>query len=181
MSGDGQVTREDRERRELRPYRRFVIALFALAIAVLCGFVLRGIVRTLDRLPSSAGLYRPDRVDDRALRACGEDLERLEARVRRAAGEALGRGPEARGSDRAWAAVATKLELERLGVVARCHLEEPGQDPAQQALAGAAERLEALVGVYGLLVAREEREALPESEALRRALERAAAVLDARR
>jgi hypothetical protein len=181
VAGTEHEHRDEHERRALRPYRWFVVLLFALAIATLCGFILRGIIRTLDRLPSSAGLHRPEEVDVRALRACAEDLERLEARIRRAGGEAVsGAFPEEQAA-LDWRRTADALELERLTIVARCHLEEPGADPAQRELSFAAAKIEALLSGYGLLRARFEAETGLDARDARRALDRGQLDLRGRR
>lgn len=174
-----EVRGHEEERRALRPYRRVVVVIFALAIAALSALVLRGIIRALDRLPSAAALHKPDEVDVRALRACAEDLERLEVRIRRAAGEALSRSPAAEDPPE-WETTATGFELERLTLVARCHLDEASEEPAAQELAVAAAAVEGLLRAYGLLHARHRAEGLGHSREAQRALERAREALRAR-
>ena len=169
----------DEERRQLRPYRRFLALLLVVAIVGLCGLILRGIIRTLDRLPSAESMQRLEVVDTRALAACAEDLERLEARVRRAGADALGRAAPAEAPDD-FDTVARGLETERLKVVARCRLDEPRGDPIITELAHAAAALERLLRAYALLVQRFGAEGRPDVQELREALDRARAQLQAR-
>jgi hypothetical protein len=166
------------EEEQNRPYRRFVRVVFFLAIAVLCGLVLRGIVRHLDRMPSAQALERPATVDVRALRACSEDLEKLEARTRKSASRAYG---EPRGTAaEIWAATARELELERLSIVARCRLDEANDDAASRDLARAAEAIEGLLRSYSLLFARHLEDGLKQADEARQAIERANAALKTR-
>jgi hypothetical protein len=154
-----------------RPYRRFVGVMFALAITAICGLLLRIIVRQLDRLPSAAALDRPATVDHRALLACAEDLERLQADVLRQAGKTFGEPTTGR---HVWAEAASRLELERLRLVARCHLDAPSVG-AQAELGRAADAIEGLIRGYTLLHGR-----LAEDGALR-AVEAQTAIESARR
>ena len=78
------------EEEQNRPYRRFVGLIFALAVALACVLILRGVIRHLDRLPSAGDQARPPSVDVRALRACAEDLDKLTAKVLRLGSRALG-------------------------------------------------------------------------------------------
>ncbi|MCC7381832.1 MAG: hypothetical protein IT384_08390 [Deltaproteobacteria bacterium] len=166
-----------REEEQNRPYRRFVGVMFALAIAVLCGLVLRGIVRHLDRMPSSTQLDRPASVDTRALRACAEDLDRLAIQTRKLAGRAFTETPTDEGE---WVRTQQGLELERLSIVARCHLDESSEDPVRQDLTLAAERIEGLLRSYSLLLARHREDGLKQADEMTQALERAAAALRTR-
>ncbi len=177
---DPTPARREEEGRALRPYRRFVRILFALAIVGFCAIILRGIIRTLDRLPSVERLDRPERVDERALRACAEDLERLEARVRRSGGEALARADSKVGAEQ-WKVTADAIEVDRLRIVARCHLEEASADTAASELANAARSMESLIRSYHFLHARHVAEGLPESEAARASIRRALETLDERK
>lgn len=165
------------EEEQNRPYRRFVRVVFFLAIAALCGVVLRGIVRHLDRLPSANTLARPAHVDVRALRACADDLERLEARTRKEAGRWYTLpNPEPGG----WGAVGRQLEVERLSIVARCRLDEATEDPAARDLALAAEGIEGLLRSYSLLYNRLIEDGLRHAKESREAIERANAALKTR-
>lgn len=166
---------EGEEKKALRPYRRFVGVLFALTIVVLSVLILRGIIRSLDRLPSAESLHRPSHVDTRALRACAEDLEKLELRIRTVGAQAL---KEVAGPD--WSAQEQALEVERLTIVARCHLDQPTSDPAAQDLAVAAGAIERLLRTYGLLHARHVAEGQPLSKEAAEALARAISALKAR-
>lgn len=168
---------EVEEKKALRPYRRFVGLLFALTILLLSVLILRGIIRSLDRLPTAGTLARPAVVDTRALRACAEDLEKLEARTRLVGGQALAhREP----TNPDWAAQEQGLEVERLTIVARCHLDQPSGDPVVQDLSGAANAVERLIRTYGLLHARLVAEGHPLSKEVAEALGRANAALKAR-
>ena len=163
----------DDERQNNRPYRRLLTALFVLIITVLCLLTFRGIVRTLDRLPSIDRLHRPDRVDKRALAACAEDLLRVEQKTRALAARALTEPPNVRLEP--WAGRTHAIELDRLRIVARCRLTEPSDDPVVQDLALAATAVEALLRTYGLLYDRYRAEGRPSSR------EAAEAILRARR
>ncbi len=147
---------ESDERQAFRPYRRFVVALFVLLIALICSLIFRGIIHTLDRLPSAKPLERPQKVDARALRACMEDLRKLEHEVRKTATQ-LFKEPSA---DRTFQTVARPLEMERLHIVARCLLDEPGSDPAIQALSAAATAIEDTLRAYSLLYERHREDGL---------------------
>jgi hypothetical protein len=168
------------ERRQLRPYRRIVGLIFALVLVVAAVLVLRGIVRHLDRLPSVDALYKTPDVDVRALRACAEDLEKLEAKVRLIAGRAFSEllvedlpVPE-------WQSFGGELELERLSIVARCRLHEPREDAVVNDLEEAANHLEALIRSYALLYARHADDGARESREVRRILKRATNALRTR-
>lgn len=177
---DGSSARREEEGKALRPYRRFVRILFMLAIVGFCAIILRGIIRTLDRLPSVEHLDRLELVDERALRACAEDLERLEARVRRAGGESLMRA-DSKADAEQWRATADVIEVDRLRIVARCRLEESATDPVAAELAKAAQAVEALIRSYHFLHARHVAEGLPESQAAKGAIRRALETLDQRK
>ena len=175
----GDQPGRDEERRQLRPYRRFLAILLAISITGLCALILRGIVRTLDRLPSTETMQRLEVVDSRAIAACAEDLERLEARVRKAGGEALALAEPAPAPED-FETVANTLETERLTVVARCRLDEPRGDVALEELARAAVGVEELLRAYTLLVQRHSVEVRTESREIGEALERARTSLRAR-
>jgi hypothetical protein len=166
----------EEERRQLRPYRRFVRVVFFVFLSGLCFVVLRGIIRSLDRMPSTA--VRTDGpVDDRALRACAEDLERLERRLRTAAGELLAGDASAE----SWQAFAQPYELERLGIVARCNLEADSSDPVVRDLKVAASALEDLARSYALVYDRHKEDGLLRSRDVAAALQRANDALRSRR
>lgn len=168
---------EHAEARANRPYRRLVGVVFAVAVVALCSVVLRGVVRALDRLPSAATLDRPAEVDVRALRACAEDLDKLEAKIRQAAGRAFAAAPDAPDE---WHAAQDALELERITLVARCRLDEPSEDPVVHDLERAAEGLESLLRRYNLLYARHKDDGRARSREAREALERATHALRTR-
>lgn len=171
-------TREE-ERKKNRPYRRFVRVVFAIAVLVLGGLILRGIIRSLDRMPSPTGARPSGPVDVRALRACAEDLGKLEQRLRLAAGELLSRAPEE--TTESWQTFVQPIELERMNIVARCNLDEPTSDPAVEDLKIAAGALEDLARSYALLYERHKEEGLKRARDARRALERANQTLKARK
>lgn len=171
----------DEERRSLRPYRRFVQLLFTLAIMGLCAVILRGIVRTLDRLPSVETLDRLELVDERALRACAEDLDKLEARVRLAAGDALAAAPGGPANVERWRATTEAIEVDRLRIVARCRLEEGSDDPVVRDLRLAGQSIESLIRSYHFLFARHQAEGVPESQSAREAVKRARDALESRK
>lgn len=167
----------DPEHAANRPYRRLVGAIFAIAVVALCGGLIRGVVRALDRMPSAATLERPQIVDTRALRACADDLERLELKIRQSAAKAFGEAPA---PDDGWSTARDAHELERITIVARCRLDEPTEDPAVHDLERAAESLEGLLRAYNLLHARHVDDGMMQSAATRAALERAAHALKSR-
>lgn len=166
------------EERLNRPYRRFVRVVFFMAIIALCGGVLRGIIRHLDRMPSALTLERPSVVDVRALRACAEDLEKLEARARKSAGKAY--SEPLPGAAEAWSLLMRELEIERLSIVARCRLDEASEDPVVHDLALAAEGIEGLLRSYSLLFSRHLEDGLRKSRDAQEAVERANVVLRSR-
>lgn len=162
----------DEERRRFRPYRRFLAVLVLIGSLGLSGLILRGIVNTLDRLPSAETMDRLEVVDVRALRACAEDLERLELQARKVAARALER-------DEPWAPHAEALETERLRVVARCRLDEPGSDPAINELTRAANALEGVLRTYALAFERVQTEGGPERDEMKAALRALQPLLEA--
>lgn len=164
------------ERAHLRPYRRFVQLLFALFIAVPGFLFIRGIIRHLDRLPSIETFDRPQHVDDRALLACAEDLDRLENDIRKKAARAFAQAEEA-----AWNQTANELELARRTIIARCRLDEPHDDPVVSDLLSAAVDIERLLHFYGVLHSRFEEEALTKAASVRSALSRAQEALSSRK
>lgn len=168
---------EEREAVANRPYRRLVGGVFAILVVVLCGGLIRGVVRAIDRLPSAATLERPAVVDVRALRACAEDLDKLEVKIRQSAAKAFGEAPA---PDDGWNAARDAHELERITIVARCRLDEPTEDAAIHDLERAAEGLESLLRAYNLLHARHVDDGLRHSAATRQALERATHALKSR-
>ncbi|MCK6550941.1 hypothetical protein L6R52_34205 [Myxococcota bacterium] len=177
---DHRAEAEAEERKQLRPYRRLVGAIFAIAVVVACVLVFRGIIRHLDRLPSLEGLDKPKVVDVRALRACAEDLDRLELRIRTLAGQAFAELPVEGAAQSPWDVHAKQLELERLSIVARCRLNEPTTDGAVADLEKAVGELEELLRSYSLLYARHKESGIPSSKEAREALRRALAALAAR-
>jgi hypothetical protein len=177
---EAEKQREAEERKQLRPYRRLVGLIFALAIAVVAVFVLRGIIRRLDRLPSVDALLKPTVVDVRALRACAEDLDKLEVRIRALAGRAFSELPPEGQRAADWQALSADVELERISIVARCRLHEPNEDPVVKDLEEAANHLEALMRSYGLLYGRHEDDGLLHSTDAKRALQRAGTALKSR-
>jgi hypothetical protein len=165
----------EEERRQLRPYRRFVIILFVVVLVALCAFVLRGIIRTLDRLPSISTFQKLDSVDERALLACADDLDKLNLRTRREAGRVFTEIPGPKSTADGWEPIGNKLEQERLQIVARCRLDEAGEDPVAQDLHRAADEMEEVLRSYSLLYARHKEDGLKHAvqaeEAYRRALQ----------
>jgi hypothetical protein len=176
---DSEETRREDERRELRPYRRFVRIVFFVLMIILCTAVLRGIIRSLDRLPSPSGVRPDGPVDVRALRACAEDLERLERRVRIGAAELLASEPEVEAEP--WQSFAQSLEMERFTIVARCNLDGSSDDPVVRELRSAASAIEDVVRSYALLYERHRENGLPRSRDAAKALERANSALRTRR
>lgn len=171
---------EAEEKKQLRPYRWLVGVIFGLAIAVVAVFVLRGIIRRLDRLPSVDALFKPNVVDVRAMRACSEDLDKLEARVRLLAGRAFSELPPEGQKIPDWQVLSADVELERLSIVARCRLHEPSSDPVVKDLEDAANHLEALMRSYALLYGRHEDDGVTHSIDAKRALQRANTALKSR-
>jgi hypothetical protein len=152
----GPKAHVDEEKKALRPYRRLVIGLFVVIALSLVINVVRGITQHLDRLPSvdtHAG-PRTGVVDVRALMACRVDLERLESRIRSAAGTYLSASPEQRRKHPSWESVADDMERERVEIVNRCNLEEAGSETLARSLSVAADAIENLLRSYTLLYAR---------------------------
>lgn len=171
----------EEERRSLRPYRRFVRILFFLAILAFAAIIIRGIVRTLDRLPSVDRLHQLEHVDERALRACADDLERIEVRVRKLGGETLALPPSKTIDPASWRTAMDQIEVERLRVVARCRLQDGSDDPVVVDLLAASNSIEALARSYQFLFARHASEGLPHSERARASIQQALETLRARR
>lgn len=178
MTEGDRSERADDERRKNRPYRRLLTALFVIIVSVLCLLTLRGIVRTLDRLPSVDRLHQPEQVDARALAACAEDLLRLEEQTRTLAARAL--TEPAHAPREPWAERTRELEVERLRITARCRLSEASDDTLVNDLAQAASAVEALTRTYGLLYDRYRTEGQPRSLEAAEALSRARAALKER-
>lgn len=171
---------ETEERRQLRPYRRLVGVLFTVAVSVAAVIILRGIIRHLDRMPTAGVPDKSTVVDVRALRACAEDLEKLEARVRQGASAAFGVLPAEDRAPADWESIAHPFEVDRLSIVARCHLEEPTTDTIVTDLEAASNEIEALIRSYALLYGRHSEDGLPHALEARRILKRAGAALSAR-
>lgn len=169
----------EEERKKNRPYRRFVRVVFFVAAAVMAGLILRGIIRSLDRMPSPTGARPSGPLDVRALRACAEDLGKLEQRLRTAAGELLSRNPSE--TTESWQTFVQPIELERMSIVARCNLDEPTNDPAVEDLKIAAGALEDLARSYALLYERHKEEGLKRARDAQNALDRAHRTLKARK
>lgn len=169
---DGDRRPQDEERRRFRPYRRFLAVLVLVGAFGISGLILRGIINTLDRLPSVETMDRLDVVDVRALRACATDLERLEVRARKDAANTLEK-------DLPWVPVLRTLETERLRVVARCRLDESREDPAIQELSRAATALENVLRVYTLAFERIKNEGGPERDEMRAAVRAVEPLLEA--
>lgn len=179
MEGEDDRPEAAAERRANRPYRRVVGLLFAALLLVVAFGVLRGVIQRLDRLPSVESFTPPDRVDDRALRACAEDLDRLEARIRTTAGRSFARDPRAPETPD-WQEESEQLETERLRIVARCRLHESGTDAVVTDLTTAADQLETMLRSYNLLFDRHAADGEKASMEVRAALERALAALRSR-
>ena len=161
----------DEDRRQYRPYRRFVRIVFFLAVGVMTALILRGIIRSLDRMPTPADVRPTGPVDIRALRACAEDLEKLEARLRSAAGKLLARSPS--GKVESWHTFIQPFELDRLSVVARCKLDEPSSDPAVADLSAASSAIEELARSYSLIYEQHKKDGWEQSRESTEALLRA--------
>lgn len=168
------------ERRQLRPYRRVVGLIFVIVLLFGAVVTLRGIIRHLDRLPSVDALYKTPDVDVRALRACAEDLEKLEARARTTCGRAFAELPPLEGPLPEWQTFGAPLELELLTIVARCRLHEPSEDAVVKDLESAAIHLEAMLRSYALLYARHVDDGARESRESRELLKRATDALKTR-
>jgi hypothetical protein len=168
------------EEEQNRPYRRFVRIVFALVILVISVLVLRGMIRYLDRLPSVDVRFKPQRVDNRALAACAEDLERLAGRIRLAAGHAFSLVPAADSEAALWGTQSRQFEVERLRIVARCRLDEASEDPVVRDLDQASNGIVALLREYNLLYDRYQVDAKSIAGDIGGALDRANSALRAR-
>ncbi len=178
MSADGRGP-ADEERRQLRPYRNVVRGVFALAVFGICGLLMRGIIGYLDRMPSADTFQRPERVDERALRACAVDLDRLGVAIHRRAGELLTERPGLEPAPTRADPFET-LETERLRIVARCRLDETVSDPAAAAVTRAADETGELLRALGLQYGRHQKDAVPRSREAQRAIREALELLKAR-
>ena len=165
----------DEEKRQLRPYRYLVFLLFWLAVTSLCGLLIRGVIRHLDRMPSVATFASLDAVDERALLACGEDLRKLEVEVRARFAKLI-TGPPQASNDAPWDA----LERRRLEIVARCRLSELGDDPLATALNTAAGEIERLIRGFALMFERYDNEVRGHSSEAQGHLERARSIVKSR-
>ena len=171
----------DDERRQNRPYRRLVAVLFGIAILALVSLFMRGIVRTLDRLPSASVEAHNGAVDVRALRACADDLEKLEFHIRRSASALFAQSIPNETNMPDWRTIALPFEVERLNISARCGLEGDGQEiPAVRDLAIASSEIEALLRAYALLYDRHREDGAKRSREARHAIDRALKTLDAK-
>ena len=137
------------EQQQLRPYRYAVAAILTLAFCALLGFVLNGIVRHLDRMPSVEQFTQPTSVDKRALKACAADLDKLEKKVRKEAAQ-LFQSISHDAHESRWQA----LETSRLEIIARCKLNKPGSHLAHASLVLATEHIESQLRAFNLLYAK---------------------------
>jgi hypothetical protein len=167
------------ERRANRPYRRFVGFVFATLLLVVTSGVLRGIIQRLDRLPQVETFLRPEHVDDRALRACADDFERLELKIRTVAGRSFARDPSLDSAPN-WKSEAPALETDRLRIVARCRLHEASGDAVLVDLSTAGDRIESMLRSYNLLFDRHRDDGEKASVEARAALNRAQEALRSR-
>ncbi len=172
---------QQEDRRQYRPYRRFVAAIFGVCTVLLCGVILVGIINSLDRLPSVHGLRCPDIVDTRPLRACSDDLSKLKNVIQKGAGRLFSGGQAAMDPLKEWKEFADPIELERLKIVARCKLHDSSDDPAANSLLQAATSLESLLRAYALAHARYRESGLPRALETEKALKNAEALLKERR
>ncbi len=175
------ASQHQEDRRQYRPYRRFVAGIFGVCTVLLCGVILVGIINSLDRLPSVHGLRSPEVVDTRALRACSDDLAKLKKLVQKGAGRLFSGGQAAMDPLQEWKSFADPIELERLKIVARCKLHDSGDDPAANSLLQAATALESLLRAYALAHARYREGGLPRALETEKALKKADALLKERR
>jgi hypothetical protein len=176
----GDEADETEEKRQLRPYRRLVGIIFTVAVVIASVVILRGIIRHLDRMPTVDALSKPAVVDVRALRACAEDLGKLEVSVRQSAGALISQVPLDEKPAGDWESLSRQLEIDRLGIVARCRLNEPSDDAVVSDLETASSELDALIRAYALLYSRHVGSGLPHAIEARAALKRANAAISAR-
>ncbi|MEE2901865.1 MAG: hypothetical protein VYC39_06020 [Myxococcota bacterium] len=146
-------TGQKSEQQQLRPYRYVVGVFLAIIFAILMTFLVNGIVRHLDRLPSVEQYRQLQTVDSRALKACGLDLQQLEINIRNQAGKILSQ-PKAGAHEEVW----QSFEEKRLKIVARCKLNQESLDPAHVSLAKSAELVESELRSFHLLLAKFNRE-----------------------
>ena len=116
-------------------------------------FLVNGIVRHLDRLPSIDQYQQLRTVDSRALKACALDLQQLEIKIRNQAGKILTE-PQAGAHEEVW----QSFEERRLKIVARCKLNQESSDPAHVSLAKSAELVESELRSFHLLLEKFNRE-----------------------
>jgi hypothetical protein len=139
--------------------------LLALVFFSLCAFVLNGIVRHLDRLPSVEQFSQPKFVDHRALKACALDIKKLEKRIRDQAAK-LFTNDAIDPHESTW----QSLEERRLEIVARCKLNRSGTHPAHASLLTAIENIESQIRAFHLLYDKHQRESVEYSMQAQRAV-----------
>ena len=161
------------EQQQLRPYRYIVGAFLAVIFAVLITFLVNGIVKHLDRLPSVDQYRQLQTVDSRALKACALDLKQLELQIRNQAGKILSQ-PKAGAHEQVW----QSFEEQRLKIVARCKLNQESSDPAHISLAKSAELVESELRSFHLLLAKFNRESKEYASEFQAELRRFEALLD---
>ena len=144
---------QNSEQQQLRPYRYIVGAFLAVIFAVLIIFLVNGIVKHLDRLPSVEQYRQLQTVDGRALKACALDLKQLELKIRTQAGKILSQS-KADPHEQIW----QSFEEQRLKIVARCKLNQESSDLAHISLAKSAELVESELRSFHLLLAKFNRE-----------------------
>ncbi|MBI4814879.1 MAG: hypothetical protein HY791_01395 [Deltaproteobacteria bacterium] len=165
------------EHEQNRPYRRAVALLFTASLVGICGLVLRGIIAQLDRMPA---IERPGTVDTRALRACADDLLRLEESARKLAGRTYSEAGDMAEAADSWVNKISALETERASIVGRCALDRATDDVAVRELERAAGHVEDLMRSYRLTLSRHFEDGRGSSREARKAVERARASLSAR-
>ena len=156
------------EQQQLRPYRFVVAGFLTINFCLLLGFVLNGIVKHLDRMPSVDQFAQPQSVDNRALKACTIDLQKLEVRIRKEAAR-LFESPNPVTGEPIW----QNLEKARLEIMARCKLTTPDSHPAHASLVNATEQIESQIRAFNLLYAKHLKESSDYSGVAQKELEEA--------
>jgi hypothetical protein len=111
----------------LRPYRVTVIAVFLTLVSLFCFQLIKSVAydlfgRPVPRAPQRAGAM-----------ACMDDLQRLFRGLQAHMGDI----PDSAGATREFQAWSLRWEEELARVNARCHLDDPGDDPVGAELATA--------------------------------------------
>jgi len=178
VAAESQSKAREQERQQLRPYRRLVTALFTIGVMGLCGFMGRGIIHHLDRMPSADQFTQPSAIGHRALQACAEDLSRLERQTRGSLSN-LFKHNRRTPHESVW----QKLEHDRLRIIARCKLNHEWNPPlpAVSSLKTAADNIQSQIRSFHLLYSKYQRESAEYSTQSKHSIREATELLKIKR